>query len=206
MQDSGTGPLKKVTELQDGDSSAAIYDEWAGDYETDLVDQFGYVSPRTAANALAELLDDPSTTIADYGCGTGLVGTELQRHGFTQLHGIDYSAGMLEVARTKNCYRQLIQADLTQPLSIPDDRYGAMICVGVMGAGHLMPEHFASLFRTVEPGGPIVLYGNATPYRDDGYAERFAAISEWRIEGTETSNYMSTLTRPGVLVRGRRVG
>ena len=206
MQDPGTGPLKKVTELRDGDSSEAIYDEWADGYEADLVDEFGYVSPRTAASALADLLEDRTTTVADYGCGTGLVGVEMQQLGFTEVDGVDVSARMLDIARTKGCYRELLQADLTGPLPIPDGRYGAMICVGVMGAGHLVPEDFSALFRTVEPGGPIVLYGNATPYHDDGYAERFAALSEWRIEATETTNYMSALTRPGVLLLGRRAG
>lgn len=206
MQDPGTGPLKKVTLLQDGDSSEAIYDEWAAAYDADLVDEFGYVSPRTSADALASLLDDSDAPIADYGCGTGLVGVVLRELGFSTIDGIDHSAGMLDVARAKGCYRSLIQADLTRPITIPDDTYAAMICVGVMGAGHLVPEDFAPLFRTVRPGGPIVLYGNATPYAEDGYAERFAAIPDWEILRSEESNYMTTLTRPGMLVVGRRVG
>ena len=206
MQDPGAGPLKKVTLLQAGDSSEAIYDEWATRYEADLLDEYGYVSPTTSANALVEGLDDLSSPIADYGCGTGLVGEVLRDLGCTTIDGIDYSAGMLDVARAKGCYRDLIQADLTQPTSIANGTYAAMICVGVMGAGHLVPEDFAPLFRTVRPGGPIVLYGNATPYEEDGYAERFAAIPEWEILRSETSNYMTTITRPGMLVVGRRVG
>ncbi|MEM9468183.1 MAG: methyltransferase domain-containing protein [Actinomycetota bacterium] len=204
MQDPGTGPLEKVTLLRTGDSSAAIYDEWATAYDADLVDDVGYVSPRTAARALAETLDTPDTPIADYGCGTGLVGRELQAMGYTTVDGIDVSAAMLEVARAKGCYRQLLRADLTEAPPIAVDAYGAMICVGVMGAGHLVPEHFGALFRTVRPGGPIVLYGNATPYAEDGYAERFAAIAEWEIVRTEESNYMTALNRPGMLIVGRR--
>ncbi len=204
MQDPGTGPLKRVTLLQDGDSSEQIYDEWADGYESDLVAEFGYVSPTTTADALAALLDDHDTPIADYGCGTGLVGVALHALGFTTIDGFDYSAGMLEVARHKGCYRDLVQADLTHEPPVAESAYGALVCVGVMGAGHLVPEDFAPLFRTVRPGGPIVLYGNATPYEDDGYADRFAAIPGWEIEQTERSNYMTTLTRPGVMLVGRR--
>ena len=93
---------------------------------------------------------------------------------------------MLDVCRAKGAYRHLIEADLTGPLAIADGSYDAMICVGVMGAGHLVPEHFAELFRTVKRGGPIVLFGNGTPYVEDGYAERFAAL-DWTIERTETT-------------------
>lgn len=204
MQDAGSGPLKKVTLLQAGESSEAIYDEWARSYETDLLDDFGYVSPTTAARALAAAASGTTRPVLDVGCGTGLVGAALHGLGFTRIDGVDYSAGMLEQARAKGCYRSLVHADLTAPLDIDSSTYAAMICVGVMGAGHLVPEHFAALFRTVEPGGPIVLYGNATPYDEDGYAQRFAAIDDWVIERTEVSNYMTSITRRGVMVVGRR--
>lgn len=202
-QDPGTGPLKKVTLLQTGDRSDDLYDEWAAAYEADLLDEFGYNAHTIAADALLARLADPQASIVDYGCGTGLVGEHLHAAGCTAVDGVDYSPGMLDVSRDKGSYRVLIEADLTQPLDIVDAAYDAMICVGVMGAGHLVPEHFAELFRTVKPGGPIVLFGNGTPYVDDGYADRFAAL-DWTIEHTTMVNYMAALQRPGALVIGRR--
>lgn len=202
-QDPGSGPLRKVTLLEDGDPSDAIYDEWASHYEADLLDDYGYSAHRLAVDALVPMLDDLSAPVVDYGCGTGLVGVELHTQGVTTIDGVDYSPGMLAESRTKEVYRTLLEADLTRPLHIADGTYAAMICVGVMGAGHLVPEHFAELFRTVREGGPIVLFGNGTPYVEDGYAERFAAL-DWTIERTETPNYMSSLNRPGALVIGRR--
>lgn len=202
-QDPGTGPLKKVTLLEHGDRSDDVYDEWADDYEAHLLDDFGYTGHTIAARALRALVADPHAAIIDYGCGTGLVGDTLRAAGFTTIDGADYSPKMLDVCRAKGTYRTLIEADLTQPIEVDDRCYAAMICVGVMGAGHLVPEHFAELFRTVEPGGPIVLFGNGTPYVDEGYAERFAAL-DWTIESTEFVNYMAGLNRPGALVIGRR--
>lgn len=202
-QDPGTGPLKKVTLLQAGDRSDDLYDEWADAYEADLLDEFGYSAHTIAAEALLERLADPQASIVDYGCGTGLVGERLHAAGCTAVVGVDYSPGMLDVCRDKGSYRVLIEADLTQPLDIVDAAYDAMICVGVMGAGHLVPEHFAELFRTVKPGGPIVLFGNGTPYVDEGYADRFATL-DWTIEHTAMVNYMAALQRPGALVIGRR--
>lgn len=202
-QDPGSGPLEKVTLLRAGERSNGIYDEWAAAYESDLLDTFGYTGHVIAAEALLECLTDPNTAIVDYGCGTGLVGEHLSAAGYSVVDGVDYSPGMLDVSRVKGCYRATIQADLTRPLDIPDGAYDAMICAGVMGAGHLVPEHFAELFRTVKPGGPIVLFGNGTPYIDEGYDARFTAL-DWTIERTKMVNYMTALQRPGVLVVGRR--
>lgn len=207
MQDTGSGPLAKVTLLEDGDSSEAIYDEWAADYDADLVEQFGYRSPALVADRLASMLDDRDATVVDYGCGTGLSGAALAAAGFSTIDGVDLSAGMLDIAGATGHYRALHRLDLTAPLPFADGEYDALVCVGVMGAGHLVPEDFRELIRTVAPGGPILLYGNSTPYRDDDYTARFARLEAdglWTIEATEVSNYMAELTRDGVMVVARR--
>lgn len=206
-QDPGSGPLEKVTLLQTGDRSDDIYDDWAAAYERDLLDEFGYSGHAIASDALTDALTDHGAAVVDYGCGTGLVGERLAALGFTTVDGADYSPGMLEQCRAKHVYRRLFLADLTEPIDVADATYDAMICVGVMGAGHLVPEHFAELFRTVKPRSPIVLFGNGTPYVEEGYAERFAALEtagHWTIESTTFVNYMAALNRPGVLVVGRR--
>ena len=154
-QDPGTGPLERVTLLRAGERSDDIYDEWADAYEHDLLDEFGYTAHAIAADALVAALDDHDAAIVDYGCGTGLVGERLTAAGFTRLDGADYAPGMLEQCRAKGVYRHLFVADLTEPLDVDDATYDALICVGVMGAGHLVPEHFAELFRTVRPGVPL---------------------------------------------------
>ena len=119
MQDTGDGPLKKVTLLQDGDSSEEIYDEWATAYEQDLVDAYGYVSPATAADRLAGLVTDRDTPIVDYGCGTGLVGVELARRGFTTIDGVDVAAAMLDEARAKGCYEPCTSSISPSPCRSP---------------------------------------------------------------------------------------
>lgn len=206
-QDAGRGPLAKVTLLDDGDRSDGIYDEWADRYEADLLEEFGYSAHTIAARALTDRLDLADATIIDYGCGTGLVGAEMHARGFRSIDGADYSSGMLDRCRDKGIYRTLIQADLTGPVEIPDAEYDAMVCVGVLGAGHLYPEHFRELFRTVAPGGPIVIFGNGTAYADEDYETRFATLEtegHWSLETTEDVNYMAGLNRPGVLLIGRR--
>jgi predicted TPR repeat methyltransferase len=40
----------------------------------------------------------------DMGCGTGMVGAALKVRGVAEVIGIDASAGMIEIAKQKNCY------------------------------------------------------------------------------------------------------
>ena len=65
------------------DESMEIYKEWAASYEDDL-DYFGYVAPRLGAALLADFVPKPDRAalkLLDAGCGTGLVGRELQALG-----------------------------------------------------------------------------------------------------------------------------
>lgn len=201
----GQGALAKVTLLQAGDSSEAIYDEWSTTYEADLT-QYGYVSPTLCARELAGLLTDRDLTtisVVDYGCGTGLVGVELAELGFGNITGVDLSKGMLDMAAEKQVYSELIAADLTSNLTLEDEVFDACICVGSMGNGHVAPRHISEMLRPVRAGGPVIFYMNALPYRDDDYATDFAQLENdgvWAIDRTEESNYMASLDRPGYMV------
>jgi ubiquinone/menaquinone biosynthesis C-methylase UbiE len=55
---------------------------------------------RAWQDLLLPLLGEPPRTVADLGCGTGTLTLLLARAGH-QVHGVDFSAGMLAVARSK---------------------------------------------------------------------------------------------------------
>ena len=93
--------LHRVSNLQQDDSSQDIYDDWAEDYDRHLLSEFGYISPRIAAEELARVLEPKDAQIIDYGCGTGLVGEALAATGYRRVDGVDISTGMLEQARAK---------------------------------------------------------------------------------------------------------
>lgn len=52
------------------------YDEWAGRYEQDLLDTYGYRLPYTIAEHFVRWVTPPATVL-DAGVGTGLVGVCL---------------------------------------------------------------------------------------------------------------------------------
>ncbi|KAK3103235.1 hypothetical protein FSP39_017711 [Pinctada imbricata] len=60
----------------------------------------------------------------DIGAGTGLVAEELQKHGFKTMDALDASSGMLQKAREKGIYRNLICETITaEPLDIPKETF-----------------------------------------------------------------------------------
>lgn len=202
-----SGLLKAASTLQPGDSSEAIYDEWSGSYDADLQDEWGYIAPRLAVDALDNLVDRATVEIADLGCGTGLVGAELQSRGYQTVDGFDISDGMLEQARAKEIYRTLSRADLTARIPAEDGTYDAALCIGAMGAGHLDARHVPELIRVVKPGGWLVIYMNGTFYEEERFEERFRGHEShgvWSIEAITGSNYMETLDRPGKLITARK--
>lgn len=83
----------------------AAYREWANTYNKDLIDKMGYVAPVLATDALQRYAEDRHKPILDVGCGTGIVGDILHRHGYRLIDGLDYSKDMLSKASEKGVYR-----------------------------------------------------------------------------------------------------
>ena len=184
-----------------------LYDDWSASYERDLIDGYGYTAHLIASDAFAEITTDRSEAIMDFGCGTGLVGEELAERGYTMIDGLDISAKMLEVARSKAVYRRLRIGDLTARTSVADGEYDAAICVGSFAPGHLGPSSIAEIARSVARGGPIVIFMNGVHFVEDDYQRSIDAMVDhglWTVESITTHNYMSKLERPGRLIVGRR--
>ena len=195
--------LGRVSNLEQGDSSRDIYDDWSEDYDAHLQSEFGYISPGVAAAELAQRLQQRDLPIIDFGCGTGLVGEALREQGLVNVDGADISNGMLEQARTKQVYRKLLCADLTARIPLEDNCYGAGLCVGSLGAGHLGAQHVPEMLRPIKRGGLFVLTMNGTYYEAGGFEQAFRQMQDdglWSIHKLEEFNYMTELVRPGWLL------
>lgn len=142
----------KVFEAQNSHELAARYDEWAQSYETDMGDHSG---PQEAVDVLARYTA-PGSLILDAGCGTGLAGQLLAARGYTQIEGLDLSAGMLREAAAKGCYKALHQLTLGEPLNLPSATYDAILCIGVFARAHAPSASLYELLRITKPGGYIV--------------------------------------------------
>ena len=199
--------LHRVSNLEIGDSSRDIYDDWSETYDDHLVDEFGYLSPGIAADALAGAIGARDIEIVDYGCGTGLVGEALRQRGFSAVDGIDVSAGMLARARAKGVYRNLVCGDLTAAIGLADGSYDAATCIGSMGAGHVGAGHVPELLRPLKRSAPLVVIMNGAYYESGGFDTAFRRMQDdgiWEIDRLEPFNYMAALERPGWLLLARK--
>jgi hypothetical protein len=73
---------------------------------------------------------------------------------------------MLEVARSKNVYRELHHAFLGQTLPFETDRYAAAVSTGVFTTGHVGADGLPELVRVVRPKGLIILTVKVTVWQD----------------------------------------
>ncbi len=154
-----------------------LYAAWADTYDADFVDRTQYVYHQRAVEVLDGQLRNRQGAVLDVGCGTGIVGLELKAFGFSVIDGIDISPEMLDRARAKRhgtepVYRQLIEADLTGPISVPGDSYAAVISAGAFTHGHLGPDSLTELLRVAKPGARCAIGVNSAHFHELGFAAR----------------------------------
>ena len=173
------GPSDFVDEayhLEDADSTVEFYRKWAADYDHQMLDMLGYTSPASIAQMLCEHLTDTEASVLDIGCGTGLTCRLLAERGYRNLDGIDLSGEMLEVARERGIYRQLLQADVNQPLPLDSGSYDGVISSGTFTHGHVGPQPFAEIFRILRPGGVFACTVHQDLWQSMAFDKAFEAL------------------------------
>jgi predicted TPR repeat methyltransferase len=185
--------LDKVYTAKNHEELMEAYKGWATDYDADTVGQFGYVAHVVSAEALHAAVNDTDAYVLDAGCGTGLVAEELARKGYTRMDALDYSREMLDEAESKKLYRRHIQADLSKPLAMEDDRYDAVVCTGTFTYGHVTADAFNELVRVTRPGGIICFTIREGAYEDYGYRQRMIALEQaksWELLCMQDAEYL----------------
>ena len=74
-----------------------------------------------------------------------------------QVHGLDISQASLDIAQQGGAYDSVEQADLQQRLPVEDDRFDAVVCVGVMTYLPDVEAVWRELARVARPGGLVVV-------------------------------------------------
>lgn len=186
--DSGKGlreeRLDRVYGAKSADELTEAYDEWAADYEGDML-SLGYTVPAVAAGFVGRHVP-PGGESLDAGVGTGILGDILRVLGYTDLTGIDLSEGMMEIARKKGAYETLRQMTLGEPLDFPDDAFDAAFSIGVFTEGHAPPDSFDELLRVVKPGGWMVFGVRDDVYEDGGFRGKMEVLEndgKWSLAG-----------------------
>lgn len=150
-KDPGRIPVEMLAERYRTSEVAKSFDEG-------MTKQLDYVVPAHVKAHMTRLFGDASANMdaLDLGCGTGLYGTVLKPW-VRRLVGVDLSPVMLEEARRKGVYDELICGELMETLGSLDDRYDIVIAMDVLVFfGDLAPifEHMRKLLR---PRGLFIL-------------------------------------------------
>jgi predicted TPR repeat methyltransferase len=93
--------------------------------------------------------------VLDVGCGTGLCGPLLAPYA-RRLVGVDLSRGMLDLAREKNVYHELVQAELTAYLQQQSAAFDAILSADTLVYFGALEEVVAAVAGALRPGGLFI--------------------------------------------------
>jgi predicted TPR repeat methyltransferase len=168
--------VQEAYHLENTHEMVDFYRKWAADYDRQMLDQRGYTAPSSIAAILSEQLPDTQASVLDVGCGTGLTCRLLAERGFSQLDGIDLSQEMIDVARERGIYRNLLQGDVNEPLQIETASYDGVVSSGTFTHGHVGPAPLDEIFRVLKPGGVLACTVHQDLWQSMGFEDRFAAL------------------------------
>ena len=163
--------VMRARAITGSEEARSVYADWADTYDHDV---FATLKV-TGSDKIADLLhhhvaDAESTCVLDAGCGTGAVADSLQSLGFKLIDGIDLSPEMLQVARAKKLYRNLLEANLNEQFILPESPYSAIISAGTFTTGHVGAKGFRNLFSHLQPGGLMACVVAIPVWDDDQFA------------------------------------
>jgi predicted TPR repeat methyltransferase len=165
--------LRRAYTIRDQNDGQQLYAEWAETYDSTMVSGLGYVLPAVFADRFAAVAPWRDGLVLDVGCGTGLVGVELSKRGFSRLEGVDLSAAMLVQAERRGVYQRLAVADLTLPLDVNDCSYDAVVCTGTFTSGHVTAGCLDELLRILRVGGLLAASIHDAVWQTSGFADAF---------------------------------
>ena len=155
--------LKSTDEVRD------LYDDWSKNdkYNQDMID-WEYSGPREVVSAFLPHASNKGIKILDAGCGSGLVGEELSKEGYSIVHGADIAAKLMN-SIPAGIYQELHNIDLNKPINFTDDFFDAVLCVGTFTFGHVKAKALSEFTRIVKSGGIIGFTINEGVFLDHGF-------------------------------------
>ncbi|HTV00179.1 MAG TPA: tetratricopeptide repeat protein [Luteitalea sp.] len=129
------------------------FDGFAETFEAKLK-RLEYRAPALIEAALAETGRTAAgvAEVLDAGCGTGWCGGFLKPYAAT-LTGVDLSSGMLEHARQKGVYDDLVQAELVEYLEAHPDGFDVVVSADTLVYFGVLDRFVAALAAALRPGG-----------------------------------------------------
>jgi predicted TPR repeat methyltransferase/lipoprotein NlpI len=103
-----------------------LFDEYADRFDKHLIGTLKYRAPAMLFGLSKRILPPGTLNVLDLGCGTGLVGAQFSPIART-LIGVDISENMLQKARARGVYTDLILDDVTHFLQSRRDEFDLVV-------------------------------------------------------------------------------
>ena len=133
-----------------------VFDRFASSFDERLA-MLDYQAPRLVGEALSELLGPPNARldVLDAGAGTGLCAPWLAPYA-RRLVGVDLSPGMLDKAKRRGQYHQLVTAELVAYLDQHPSAYHLVVSADTLCYFGELDAALKSARRALRPGGHLV--------------------------------------------------
>ena len=184
-----------IYKLQTPEEVLEYYKHWTDNnkYNKDMV-EWNYTAPKETVAVVKKYTSNKNFKILDAGCGTGLVGVELKKFGYSHIDGVDFSQDMLDLV-PQDIYRNLQKVDLNADLKFRDNTYDVIICVGTFTYGHVKAHALDEFIRITKDKGLICFTINEGIYKEYGFDKKIKGLSDskfWNVKEFFKSNYITS--------------
>ena len=176
MSQKDIGNKTPLHELKTTKEVMEYYDDWSKDnkYNNDMND-WEYSGPKETSQILSKYQKDKNIKIYDAGCGSGLVGLELKKYGYSNFDGGDISKELINKVPI-NLYNELKQLDLNKKIPKKDDIYDVVMCVGTFTFAHVKAQALDEFVRITKKNGFICFTINEAIYIDYGFKSKIDSL------------------------------
>lgn len=160
--------LTNVISGNDPSATVKMYNDWSETYEV-AMEETKYAGAGGLMKFFDQLNVPKDGKILDFGAGTGAIGRELVKRGYSDIHGVDGSEGMLAKAKEEGNYKSLQQLLFKPDSRLPfeDNQFDCILLAGVFAPGHLPIVALHEVCRVAKVGGVIAWIQCDPKYYED---------------------------------------